>query len=78
VTAGSGPPSGDGLVWRTATELARLLASGELSSVELTGALIERSDAVDPGINAYLHRTDELALEAAGAADARRRSPSRT
>ena len=72
MTAGSGPPSGDGLVWRTATELARLLASGELSSVELTGALIERSDAVDPGINAYLHRTDELALEAAGAADARR------
>ena len=61
-----------GLIWSSATDLARSLAAGEVSSREVTEALIARADEVDPKIHAYLHRTDERALEEADAADARR------
>ncbi|MGH2753286.1 MAG: Asp-tRNA(Asn)/Glu-tRNA(Gln) amidotransferase subunit GatA [Actinomycetota bacterium] len=60
------------LCWRSATELASALASGEISSVEITEALIARAEAIDPKIHAYLERTDEAALEAARGADERR------
>jgi aspartyl-tRNA(Asn)/glutamyl-tRNA(Gln) amidotransferase subunit A len=58
--------------WLSATALARALEAGELTSVALTEALIERADAVDAGIHAYLTRTSERALREAEAADARR------
>ncbi|MDP9066884.1 MAG: Asp-tRNA(Asn)/Glu-tRNA(Gln) amidotransferase subunit GatA [Actinomycetota bacterium] len=60
------------IVWASATELARRLKAGEVSSREVTEALIARGDEVDPKIHAYLQRTDERALEAAQAADERR------
>jgi aspartyl-tRNA(Asn)/glutamyl-tRNA(Gln) amidotransferase subunit A len=60
------------LVWRPAVELADSLASGEVSSVEITEALIARADAVDGSIAAYLTRTDDRALEEARASDERR------
>ena len=60
------------LVWKSATELARGLEAGEFSSVEVTEALVERAAEVDPKLNTYLTRTDEIALEQARAADARR------
>ena len=60
------------LVWKSATQLAAALDAGEVSSVEVTEALIARSDAVDPQIHAYLKRTDAAALAAARAADDRR------
>ena len=60
------------LVWRSATELAGSLASGETSSVEVTEALIARADAVEGSVAAYLTRTDDRALEEARAADERR------
>ena len=47
------------------------LAGGEFSSVELTGAYLERIEAVNPELGAYLLVTDELALEQARAADER-------
>jgi len=60
------------LLWASATELADALGAGEVSSREVTEALIERAEAVDPKINAYLKRTDERALADADAADERR------
>jgi len=60
------------LLWASATELAGALGAGEVSSREVTEALIERAEAVDPKIKAYLQRTDERALADADAADERR------
>ena len=60
------------LVWASATELSEALEAGEVSSREVAEALIERADAVDPKLNAYLERTDERALAEAEAADERR------
>ena len=62
------------LIWASAGELADELTAGHVSSVEITRACIERADRVDGDLHAYLHRTDELALEAAGAADERRKA----
>lgn len=60
------------LVWRTATDLARLLETGEVSSVEITRALIGRAEAIDDKIKAYLCPTFAGALEEAAASDRRR------
>ena len=60
------------LVWATATELADEMASGNVTSVEATHALIDRSREVDEKINAYLTPTFDRALEEAAAADERR------
>jgi len=49
-----------------------LLKKGEISSVELTQAVIDRIVAVDNDIKAYLTLTPELALEQARDADRRR------
>jgi aspartyl-tRNA(Asn)/glutamyl-tRNA(Gln) amidotransferase subunit A len=49
------------------------LRAGEVSSVELTQACLERISAVDDRVRAYLTVTDELALAQAQAADRRRR-----
>jgi aspartyl-tRNA(Asn)/glutamyl-tRNA(Gln) amidotransferase subunit A len=50
----------------------RKLGSGEISSLELTEALIERIIAVDNEVKAYLTLTLDAACESARAADARR------
>ena len=62
------------LIWATATELADGLAGGEVTSREITQALLDRADEVDPKIHAYLERTAERALREAEAADERRSS----
>jgi len=59
---------------RTASELGELLRAGELSSVELTRSCLSRMDALEGRLNAYLTRTDELALEQAARADERIRA----
>lgn len=56
----------------TATELKRHLDSREISSVELVRALLDRIDAVDGRIRAFVHRFDKAALEQAEKADAAR------
>ncbi len=61
----------DEIVWASATELARRLEAGEISSREITEALIARTEEVDPKLHAYLQRTDDRALVAADAADTR-------
>jgi aspartyl-tRNA(Asn)/glutamyl-tRNA(Gln) amidotransferase subunit A len=60
------------LHWLSATELADGLEGKEFTSVELAQALIDRTNEIEPRIDAFLQRTDERALEGARAADARR------
>jgi aspartyl-tRNA(Asn)/glutamyl-tRNA(Gln) amidotransferase subunit A len=53
-------------------ELTRALAAKRLSSVELTTALLDRIEALDPQLNAFLARDRKRSLSEASAADARR------
>ncbi|SFL50466.1 Asp-tRNA(Asn)/Glu-tRNA(Gln) amidotransferase subunit GatA [Geodermatophilus ruber] len=55
-----------------AVELGRRLAAGELSSVELTRAYLDRIAAEDEVLGAYLHVDAEAALARAGEIDAAR------
>jgi len=56
----------------TVAELSVALARGEVSSVELTRACLERIEALNGVLNAFLDVDPEAALEEARAADARR------
>jgi aspartyl-tRNA(Asn)/glutamyl-tRNA(Gln) amidotransferase subunit A len=58
----------------TAHEAQQALRDGDLSSVELTRAVLERIQAVEPRLHAFLAITADLALDAARASDARRRA----
>ena len=60
------------LTRRTASELADALASGDITSVEVTEAHLDRIAAVDGEIHAFLHVDAEGALTTARASDARR------
>ena len=53
------------------SELSRSLADKRVSSVELTRAALERVEALNPKLNAFLTINRERALESARAADAR-------
>jgi len=53
-------------------DAARALRAGELTSVALTEAYLERIAAVDPAVRAYLCVTADVARAEAAAADARR------
>ncbi|MEM9774362.1 MAG: amidase family protein, partial [Chloroflexota bacterium] len=59
------------LTEKTLTEVRDLLRKGEVSSVALTEAILERVSAVDDSVKSYLRTTPELALEQAKQADAR-------
>jgi aspartyl-tRNA(Asn)/glutamyl-tRNA(Gln) amidotransferase subunit A len=56
----------------TLTELRQALREGTTTSVAATQAALDRIVAVDNALNSYLTITDEMALEQAAAADARR------
>jgi len=60
------------LVRLTADELSRWIAAGEVSSVEVTQAHLDRIAAVDERVHAFLHVDAEGALSAARAVDDRR------
>ncbi|MEV8633417.1 Asp-tRNA(Asn)/Glu-tRNA(Gln) amidotransferase subunit GatA [Streptosporangium sp. NPDC051023] len=60
------------LVHKSAAELGALVASGEVSAVEIAQAHLDRIAAVEPQINAFLHVDAETTLEQARAVDARR------
>src|SRR5918999_3999690 len=60
------------ILWRSARDLARGIAEGEVSAVEVTEALARRSEDVEPAIGAYLLPTFEAAARRAAEADARR------
>ena len=56
---------------RTATELGAMLRAGETSSAEITASCLERIDAVEDRVRAFLARTDDGARDQAAAADSR-------
>ncbi|HCV28631.1 MAG TPA: Asp-tRNA(Asn)/Glu-tRNA(Gln) amidotransferase GatCAB subunit A, partial [Dehalococcoidia bacterium] len=64
--------NGSELIGLTAHEGQDLLSSGDVSSVELTEAILARVDEVEPRLNSYITVTRELALSAARDADAAR------
>src|ERR1700735_863811 len=56
----------------TAAELAAAIASGKTSAADVTQAHLNRAEAVDSSVHAFLPVAPEAALAAAGAVDARR------
>jgi len=50
-------------------EAVKALRDGDVSSVELTKACIERMEALEPKVHAFLEQTPELALQQAQTAD---------
>ena len=60
------------LIRKNASELADLLAKGEVSSVEITQAHIDQISSVGDAIHSFLHLTTDKALEVAKEVDRRR------
>ncbi|MFG2905923.1 MULTISPECIES: Asp-tRNA(Asn)/Glu-tRNA(Gln) amidotransferase subunit GatA [unclassified Kitasatospora] len=60
------------LIRFTAAETASAIAKGEVSAVEVAQAHLDRIDAVDQKVNAFLHVDTEGALAAARAVDEKR------
>ncbi len=60
------------LIHKSAAELGALVASGEVSAVEVAQAHLDRISAVEPQVNAFLHVDAETTLGQARAVDARR------
>ncbi|GIW42911.1 MAG: glutamyl-tRNA(Gln) amidotransferase subunit A [Candidatus Binatia bacterium] len=60
------------LEWESLAEVSRRLDAGDISSVELTSRILERIEATEPKIRAFITVTAELALEQAREADRRR------
>ncbi len=57
---------------KTLAELAKALEAKTISSVELTELFIQRIKAIDPKLNSFITLSEETALLAAKAADAKR------
>ncbi len=57
------------LHWLTAAEAARLIRDRQLSSSQLTEACLDRIEAAEPALNAFITVTRKEALAAAAAAD---------
>ena len=60
------------LVFKSASQLVAMLTAGEITSVELTQAYLDRIEKLNPAINAYLHVSAETALATAADVDRRR------
>jgi aspartyl-tRNA(Asn)/glutamyl-tRNA(Gln) amidotransferase subunit A len=72
-TGSGSASSADSLIRSTAAQLAAMLAAGEVTSVEVTQAYLDRIAAVDGGergVNAFLHVNTEEALAVAAEVDA--------
>ena len=59
----------DDICFLSALELRDLYASRDLSPVEVTRAILDRLEAVEPALNAFVTVTAELALEQAAIAE---------
>jgi aspartyl-tRNA(Asn)/glutamyl-tRNA(Gln) amidotransferase subunit A len=60
------------LIKMTAADLGAAVAAGETSAVDVTRAHLDRIEAVDQRVHAFLHVDPEAALAAAAAVDAQR------
>jgi amidase len=60
----------DEIIYSSATEIARAIREGELSSEEVVNAHLARIEEVNPSINAVVHLTADAALSRAREADA--------
>ena len=60
------------LVKKNASELVELLHSGEITSVELTQAFLDRIEKLNPVLNSYLHVNTKEALATASEVDRKR------
>src|SRR5580700_10759741 len=60
------------LIRMTAADLGAAVAAGETSAVEITRAHLDRIEAVDQRVHAFLHVDPEAALVAAAAVDKQR------
>ncbi len=69
VSSPESSPKISDLVFKTAREQARLVASGEVSSVELVDAHLEQIEKVNPAVNAMITMIAESARKQAVAAD---------
>ena len=59
-------------LWATpATELGRMIEAKEVSPTEILDSVLDRLDAVEPQVHAFITVTDELAREEAAAATER-------
>jgi len=65
------PGGGTSLADRTAWELRRLYSSGEASPSDAVRAVLDRIDALDPNLHAYLHVDRDAALREAARWDGR-------
>src|SRR4051812_7407628 len=63
-------PLHDEIAYCSALDLKTRYASRELSPVEVTKAILERIDALNPTLTAFITVTPELAIELATAAEA--------
>lgn len=59
----------DELCFESATDLARRIASREISPVELVEAVLDRADRLEPAINAFVEINGEAARAEARAAE---------
>jgi amidase len=57
------------LLFRPASELATLVHTGQVSSTELVSAALERIEALEPTLNAFVHVDPDGALETAARID---------
>jgi amidase len=62
---------GDEIVYRTATELARMLRAREVSAREVVRAHLDQVERANPGVNAIVTFTAEQAMDSARSADER-------
>ncbi len=62
------------IFYKSATELSSMLDAGEITSVEITRAVINRTKNIDDKINAFISFDEKKTLDEAAASDARRRS----
>ena len=60
------------IFYKDVASLSAMLDSGEISSVELTQAVIDRTQKVEPQVNAFLLQDPEDALVMAKRSDERR------
>ncbi len=60
------------IFYKSVVELSEMLASGEISAVELAKAFIERKNSVDDKVGAFISCDEKSTLSAAEKSDARR------